>query len=130
MSDSLRFEQSQLVSLVGHPLRSELGTQFSFGTDANVLRLVSQLSPETVHGFIYTPGPALYLAIEMSDVSFLDFAGVGALVHLFVSRRDHGKKLALAALAPRTVAVLQVAGWMGALPIHASLEVATQQSDF
>jgi len=74
-----------------------------------------------------TPGP---LAIEMSDVSFLDFAGMGALVHLFVSRSDHGKKLALAALAPRTIAVLQVAGWMGALPIHASLEVATQQSDF
>jgi hypothetical protein len=75
LNDSLRFEQSQLVSLVGHPLRSELGTQFSFGTDANVLRLVSQLSPETVHGFIYTAGPALYLAIEMTDVSFLDFAG-------------------------------------------------------
>ena len=55
---------------------------------------------------------------------------MGALVHLFVSRRDHGKKLALAALAPRTIAVLQVAGWMGALLIHASLEVATQQSDF
>jgi hypothetical protein len=37
----------------------------------------------------------------------------GALVDLIVSRRDHGKKPALAALAPRRIAVRYVAGRMG-----------------
>jgi hypothetical protein len=39
--------------------------------------------------------------------------------------RNHGKKPALAAFARQSVAVLQVAGLMGVLPIYSSLEVAT-----
>ena len=73
--------------------------------------------------------PASYLVLETSGVSFLDSTGVGALVGLFVSRRNNGKKLALAALAPQGIAVLQVSGLMNLLRIYPSLEVAIQKSD-
>ena len=55
-------------------------------TDTRIVRVVGRLNLETVHGFISTirSEPASYLAIEMCGVSFLDSAGMGALVDLFV----------------------------------------------
>jgi hypothetical protein len=50
---------------------------------------------------------------------------MGALVDLFVRRRDHGKKLALAALTPQSIAVMQIAGLMSVLAIYPLLELAT-----
>jgi anti-anti-sigma factor len=78
------------------PMPSELGTQAGCSAEVNVIRLAGRLSLETVHDFISTMRSPLVL--DMSRVSFLDSAGVGALVALFVSRRHTGKKLALAAL--------------------------------
>ncbi|HXP23380.1 MAG TPA: STAS domain-containing protein, partial [Candidatus Sulfotelmatobacter sp.] len=59
-----------------------------------------KLSLETVNDFIQKlrPDASDYLVLDMSRVSFLDSAGVGALVSLFVSRRNQGKRFALAAL--------------------------------
>jgi anti-anti-sigma factor len=70
---------------------------------------------------------AAHMILDMSSVSFLDSAGVGALVSLFVNRRGHGKTFALAALTPQGNAVVTVAGLQKLLPIFATLEDALSQ---
>jgi anti-anti-sigma factor len=94
--------------------------------DVLVARLNGKLSLETVHDFIATmrPEPANLLILDMSRCAFLDSAGVGALVSLFVSRRNHGKKLALAALTSQGTAVMQVSGLMKLLPLFATVDEA------
>jgi len=91
-----------------------------------VTRLNGKLSLETVHNFIQTlrPEPAANLVLDMSGVSFLDSAGVGALVSLFVHRRNVGKSFAIAGLTRQGMAVLQVAGLVKLLPNFPTVEAA------
>lgn len=91
-----------------------------------VMRLNGKLSLETVHNFVKTlrPEPTAHLILDLGGVSFLDSAGVGALVQLFVHRRNQGKTFALTGLTKQTGAVIQVAGLTKLLPIHASVEEA------
>jgi anti-sigma B factor antagonist len=91
-----------------------------------VTRLSGKLSLETVHNFIQTlrPEPAAHLVLDMSGVAFLDSAGVGALVSLFVHRRNQGKSFALAGLTQQGLAVLQVAGLTKLLPMYPTVEAA------
>src|SRR5271154_1509582 len=91
-----------------------------------VTRLNGKLSLETVHNFIQTlrPEPAANLVLDMSGVAFLDSAGVGALVSLFVHRRNQGKSFAIAGLTQQGTAVLQVAGLMKLLPVYPTVEAA------
>jgi len=88
----------------------------------SVLRLQGKLSLETVHNFIQTvkPDPADHLILDLSGVTFLDSAGTGALVQLFVHRRNKGQTFALAGLTTHSNAVLQVAGLTKLLPNYAS----------
>jgi anti-anti-sigma factor len=94
-----------------------------------VIRLNGKLSLETVHNFIQSvrPEPVAHLVLDMSGVSFLDSAGVGALVQIFVHRRNVGKAFALAGLTKQGSAVIQVAGLNKLLPIHASVADALAQ---
>src|SRR5260370_13094358 len=91
-----------------------------------VIRLNGKLSLETVNNFMQTmrPEPAAHLILDLGGVSFLDSAGVGALVQLFVHRRNHGQIFALTGLSKQSSAVIQVAGLNKLLPIHASVEEA------
>jgi anti-sigma B factor antagonist len=93
-----------------------------------VTRLNGKLSLETVHNFIQVlrPEPAAHLVLDMSGVSFLDSAGVGALVSIFVTRRNNGKTLALAGLSQQSKAVLEVAGLTKLLPTFPSVETALE----
>jgi anti-anti-sigma factor len=97
--------------------------------DAMAVRLIGELSLETVHDFISTmrPEPALLLVLDLSGVSFLDSAGVGALVALFVSRRNSSRKLALVAPTQPCNAVLEVSGVADFLPLYASLDLAIRR---
>src|ERR1700738_2856017 len=94
-----------------------------------VARLNGKLSLESVHDFISTmrPEPAVHLVLDMSGLSFLDSAGVGALVSLFVTRRNHGKTVALAALTQQGNAVMQVSGLLKLLPVYPSVEEAVSK---
>jgi anti-anti-sigma factor len=85
-----------------------------------ILRLNGKLSLETVNSFVtqLRPEPSAVLVLDMGGVTFLDSAGVGALVQLFVHRKSAGKKFALAALTPQGVAVMQVSGLIKLLPIY------------
>jgi anti-sigma B factor antagonist len=89
-----------------------------------------KLSLETVNEFIQRmrPEPAQHLVLDMSGVNFLDSAGVGALVSLFVNRRSHGKTFALAALAPQASAVVTVAGLQKLLPIFPTVDEAAKKA--
>lgn len=91
-----------------------------------ILGLKGHLSVETVPNFIHTAKQesAAHLILEMAGVSFLDSAGVGALVQVFVHRRNKGQTLALAGLTKQGSAIIQVAGLKKLLPTYGSLEEA------
>lgn len=91
-----------------------------------VTRLNGRLSLETVHNFIQTlrPEPAAHLVLDMSGVTFLDSAGVGALVSIFVTRRNTGKSLAMVGLTKQGLAVLEVAGITKLIPTFPTVEAA------
>jgi len=96
---------------------------------AKIVRLAGSLALETVHDFLSEMRfeASRMLVIEMSQVTFLDSAGVGALVALFVSRRNNDRKLALVSLSARSVAAPQLSGLIELLPVYASAEAATRE---
>ena len=93
-----------------------------------VVKLTGKLSLETVNGFLQSlrPVDCEKLILDMSDVSFLDSAGVGALVQLFVHRRGRSQKFALAALTAQGNATMQVSGLVKLLPIFLTIEEASK----
>ena len=95
-----------------------------------VAKLEGKLVLETVNQFLQTirPNGAASLVLDMSGVSFLDSAGVGALVQLFVHRRNQGQTCALAALTPQGIAVMQVAGLMKLMPVFGTVAQAQSAS--
>jgi anti-anti-sigma factor len=121
--------------LLGYPPQVMQTTQLNIerqpasNGDTLVTRLTGKLSLETVHNFIAAmrPEPAARLVLDMSGLSFLDSAGVGALVSLFVSRRNNSKTLALAALTQQGNAVMQVSGLLKLMPIYSSVEEAVSK---
>jgi anti-anti-sigma factor len=93
-----------------------------------VAKLTGKLSFEAISGFLQElrPVDAEKLVLDMSDVSFLDSAGVGALVQLFVHRRGKSQKFAMAALTPQGAAVMQVAGLTKLIPTFLTVEEASK----
>ena len=112
--------------LIIQPIRLDLENHTRNGADIYLTRLTGKLSLETVPDFLcmMRSEPASYLVLDLSGVSFLDSAGVGALVSLFISRRNVGKRLALAALAQQGIATLQVSGLIHLMPLYASVDLA------
>jgi anti-sigma B factor antagonist len=112
------------------PFKLEIEKTPESNDSLTVYKATGKLALETVNQFL--PGlrsdPAQRMILDMSGVSFLDSAGVGALVSLFVSRRNQGKQFALAALPPQAVAVVTVAGLQNLLPVYKTLEEATAKS--
>jgi anti-sigma B factor antagonist len=91
-----------------------------------IFKATGKLSLETVSEFtpVLRPEPASNIVLDMSGVSFLDSAGVGTLVSLFVNRRSQGKTFSLAALTPQSTAVVTVAGLQNLLPVYKTVEEA------
>jgi anti-anti-sigma factor len=124
-----------IFGLLGYPPQLMQTTQLNIerqpasNGDTLVTRLTGKLSLETVHNFIATmrPEPATRLVLDMGGLSFLDSAGVGALVSLFVSRRNNSKTLALAALTQQGNAVMQVSGLLKLMPVYSSVEEAVSK---
>jgi anti-anti-sigma factor len=111
------------------PAHLHLEKQAESNSNQVVMRLEGKLSLETVHNFIQTLRPELAprLILDMGGVSFLDSAGVGALVQLFVHRRNQGQAFAVTSLTKQSNAVIQVAGLSKLLPIHGSVAEALAQ---
>lgn len=104
----------------------ELEKQPSSSESLTIYKATGKLSLETVSEFIQKlrPESAASVILDMSGVTFLDSAGVGALVSIFVSRRSQGKTFALASLQPQSTAVVMVAGLQNLLPIYKTVEEA------
>jgi anti-anti-sigma factor len=109
-------------------VRLELQQSQDSGNGDAITRLNGKLGLETVNSFLQTmrKEPAQHLVLEMSGVAFLDSAGVGALVSLFVTRKRAGKTLALANLTKQAIAVLQVSGILKLIPSYPTLEAASK----
>jgi anti-sigma B factor antagonist len=108
------------------PYKLELEKQPSSNESLAIYKAVGKLSLETVNEFVTTMRAEAvgYLVLDLSGVSFLDSAGVGALVSIFVSRRNHAKVFALAALSQQSLAVVTVAGLQNLLPVYKTAEEA------
>jgi anti-sigma B factor antagonist len=109
------------------PFKLDLEKLPSGDETLTVYKAAGKLSLETVNPFIQQlrAETASYVVLDLSGVSFLDSAGVGALVSLFVSRRNQGKGFALAALSAQSTAVVTVAGLQNLLPVYKTVEEAT-----
>lgn len=85
-----------------------------------------KLSLETVSESIQKlrADSAQHMILDMSGVTYLDSAGVGSLVSLFVNRRNNGRTFALAALTSQSSAVVTVAGLQNLLTVHKTLQDA------
>ena len=105
------------------PVHLDLQKQPESNGNRTVIRLDGKLSLETVHNFIQTmrAEPAAQLILDMSGVSYLDSAGVGALVQIFVHRRNQVQTFALTGLTKQGSAVMQVAGLTKLLPIFGTV---------
>jgi len=92
----------------------------------SIYQLKGKLSLETVSEFLpkLRADSSSHVIADMTGVNFLDSAGVGALVSLFVSRRNHGKSFVLCGLGPQATAVVTVAGLQNLLPIFKTIEDA------
>lgn len=123
---SVRRRALSYPSIPMQPAHLDLEKLASSNGSQMVMRLNGKLSLETVHNFVQTlrPESAAHLILDLSGVSFLDSAGVGALVQLFVHRRNHGQTFALTGLTKQSSAVMQVAGLTKLLPIHATVDEA------
>lgn len=99
------------------------------GDGTLVLSLSGRLSLETVSLFLQEVRSlgGEKLAVEMSAVRFLDSAGIGALVRLFVHRNEQGLKFAVVALAQQGKAAMEVSGLLKVPPTYASVEEALDQ---
>ena len=95
-----------------------------------ILRLNGKLSLAAAAGFVdeLRPVPTQVLLLDMSGVTFIDSAGIGALVQLFVHRRNTGQKFALAALTPQGSAVMLFSGMARLLPIYETIAQALAAS--
>jgi anti-sigma B factor antagonist len=108
------------------PNNLELEKQPSSDSRVTVYKASGKISLETVSGFIQNMRgeTASYVVMDLGGVTFLDSAGVGALVSLFVNRRNQGKVFAIAALPSQATAVVTVAGLQNLLPIYKTVEEA------
>jgi anti-sigma B factor antagonist len=109
------------------PFKLELEKQPSSNQTQTIVKATGKLSLETVNEFIQRlrPEAAAHLVLDMSGVSFMDSAGVGALVSIFIHRRNQGKTFALAALTLQGTAVVMVAGLQNLLPVFKTVEEAS-----
>ena len=112
------------------PVKLDIHVEESSNGTPSVAKLDGKLVLETVSGFLQTlrPQASASLVMDMSGVSFLDSAGVGALVQIFVHRRNQGQKFALAGLTQQGMAVMQVSGLVKLMPVFASVGEAQQAS--
>ena len=116
MSINISIQESRGVSVV------VVSGRIVFGEEANALR-------REVKPLVQTSGGAV--VIDLTDVSYVDSGGIGALVGLYTTARAAGGQLKLAGANPKVLHVLQItklADILGMFPTAAEAAASLQRS--
>ncbi len=91
-----------------------------------VLQLIGRLTLESVFLFEQTlkENEAPATIVDLSQVEFIDSAGLGSLVMAHTSHERAGRRLALVGVSERTAKLLAIAGLTPVLTIFDTLEKA------
>ncbi|MCL4523670.1 MAG: STAS domain-containing protein [Acidobacteria bacterium] len=94
-----------------------------------VLRLIGALSLQTVPDFLKVARAetAPVLIVEFSGVVIVDSAGVGALLQTMASMNKASRKLGLASLGQRTLAVLEITRVINLFQVFPTLAEAEEK---
>jgi anti-anti-sigma factor len=88
-----------------------LSGPFTLGNMFQLQRALQQMTPS-------------YLIFDLSNVPYMDSAGLGLLVNSFVSAQKNGRKIAVAGAAPRIMALLEMTKLDNLLPLYPTAEAA------
>ncbi len=104
-------------------------TQPGLTPDLNVMKLVGSLNIHTIFGFqeAARANTSPKLVIDFTGVSYVDSAGLGALVGAYVAAQRHNRKLAVAGMNTQVKALVdmtQVGQLIKAYPQVADAEAA------
>jgi anti-sigma B factor antagonist len=67
------------------------------------------------------------LIVDLTNVSYMDSAGLGAILGAYASCERHGRKFAVAGVSDRVHTLFEVAGVGQMLPQFASVDAAEKQ---
>ena len=84
---------------------------FTLGNMFQLQRVLQEITPQ-------------YLVIDLSNVPYMDSAGLGLLVNCYVSAQKHGRKIAVAGVRPRLMTILEMTKVDSLLPLYPNAEAA------
>ena len=67
------------------------------------------------------------LIVDLSEVSYMDSAGLGAILGAYASCERHGHKFGVAGVSPRVKTLFEVAGVGSMLPVFENVDDAEKQ---
>jgi len=93
-----------------------------------VIQLIGRLTLESVFRFEQTlkENEAPSTIVDLSQVEFIDSAGLGSLVMAHTSHERAGRRLALVGVTERTAKLLSIAGLTPVLTIFDTVEKAEE----
>lgn len=91
-----------------------------------ILQLVGPLTLSTIFGFQdeFRATKPQVLIVDLSKTPYIDSAGLGLLMNYYVSAEHNGRKLLLAGLNHRIVAMLEMTKVQGVLKSFPTVEAA------
>jgi anti-anti-sigma factor len=101
---------------------------FSPGKTAGtiVLKLVGPLTISTMFGFQdeFRAATPQTMIVDLSETTYMDSAGLGLIMNYYVAAADHGRKLLLAGINERIMALMEMTKVLGVLTTFPSVEAA------
>lgn len=91
-----------------------------------ILRLHGPLLISNVPVFLHAAYEAAVelMVVDFSDVSYMDSAGLGAVLQVYRHQQTHSRKLALAGLNQRVRALMQLTRTDAIVAVHATVDDA------
>jgi anti-sigma B factor antagonist len=91
-----------------------------------VLKLVGPLTISTMFGFQneFRAATPQVMIVDMSEVTYMDSAGLGLIMNYYVAATDHGRKLLLAGVNDRVKALFEMTKVQSVLTTFPSVEAA------